>query len=98
MNRAPSEDEVLGYFTALSNWGRWGALDSIGTLNLITPEARCRAAALVSEGITVSCALDIVPNHASANAPFGTPPQRYMAMTCDAPIERDGQGWWYDLE
>ena len=40
----------------LSNWGRWGPDDEIGTLNLITPEKRLAAAALVQEGIIVSLA------------------------------------------
>jgi hypothetical protein len=42
----------------ISNWGRWGAGDQLGTLNLITPEKR-RAAALVRDGVTVSLALDL---------------------------------------
>jgi kynurenine formamidase len=40
----------------LSNWGRWGRDDELGTLNLITPAKRRAAAALVREGITVSLA------------------------------------------
>jgi kynurenine formamidase len=40
----------------LSNWGRWGEDDELGTLNLITPEKRRAAAALVKEGVTVSLA------------------------------------------
>ncbi|MEX0618125.1 MAG: cyclase family protein [Pseudohongiellaceae bacterium] len=43
----------------LSNWGRWGAEDGKGASNLITPEKRKTAAALVSEGITVSLAHDV---------------------------------------
>jgi kynurenine formamidase len=42
----------------LSNWGRWGRDDEIGTLNLVTPEKRKRAAALVMEGFSVSLASD----------------------------------------
>jgi kynurenine formamidase len=42
----------------LSNWGRWGADDEIGTLNLITPAKRREAAALVTEGVSVSLAAD----------------------------------------
>jgi kynurenine formamidase len=38
----------------LSNWGRWGKDDEMGTLNLITPAKRKQAAALVKEGISVS--------------------------------------------
>ena len=32
----PTEEDVLGWMTALSNWGRWGPEDELGTLNLIT--------------------------------------------------------------
>jgi kynurenine formamidase len=52
---APTQAEVLDYFTSCSNWGRWGKDDVLGTLNHITPEKRASAAALVSGGITVSC-------------------------------------------
>ena len=54
--RLPTEEEVLGYFQALSNWGRWGDDDQLGTLNLITPEKRQQAAALVKDGISIGCA------------------------------------------
>ncbi len=43
----------------ISNWGRWGKDDELGTLNLITPEKRLAAAKLVTEGVTVSLALDL---------------------------------------
>ena len=42
----------------LSNWGRWGKDDELGTLNLITPAKRRAAAGLVKEGVTVSLASD----------------------------------------
>jgi kynurenine formamidase len=42
----------------LSNWGRWGKDDEIGTLNLITPAKRKQAAGLVKEGFSVSLAAD----------------------------------------
>jgi kynurenine formamidase len=38
----------------LSNWGRWGKADQMGTVNLITPAKRKGAAALVREGYSVS--------------------------------------------
>ena len=44
--------------TELSNWGRWGKDDQIGTLNLITPAKRRQAAALVRDGVSVSLAAD----------------------------------------
>ncbi len=43
----------------ISNWGRWGANDQLGTLNLITPAKRREAASLVEDGVTVSMALDL---------------------------------------
>ena len=52
----PTEAEVLGYFDKLSNWGRWGDDDELGTVNLITPEKRKQALATVEEGVTVTCA------------------------------------------
>src|ERR1700730_11640034 len=45
--------------TDLSNWGRWGNNDELGTLNLITPAKRKQAASLVREGLGVSCARTI---------------------------------------
>ncbi len=44
--------------TELSNWGRWGEDGEIGALNLITPEKRLEAVALVQEGFSVSLASD----------------------------------------
>jgi kynurenine formamidase len=38
----------------VSNWGRWGSADELGTVNLITPQSRVRAARLVSSGEVVS--------------------------------------------
>ncbi len=37
----------------LSNWGRWGAADQRGTLNLITPAKSRDAARLARDGVTV---------------------------------------------
>jgi hypothetical protein len=55
----PSEAEWLDYFQTLSNWGRWGDDDTRGTLNLIMEERVRKAASLVREGITVSCAREV---------------------------------------
>jgi kynurenine formamidase len=52
----PSEEEVLSWFTRYRNWGKWGDDNFLGTLNYITPQKRRRAAASLSEGLTVSCA------------------------------------------
>ncbi len=65
----------------LSNWGRWGAQDERGALNLITPEVSAAAAALVSEGVTVSCALELAKTPAADNP---TPVMHFMTGAGDA--------------
>lgn len=77
--RVPDDDEVLSYFDTLSNWGRWGEDDELGTLNLITAAKRIAAAELVRVGRSVSCAWDIGSTPV-ADQPFG-PPQRFMVAT-----------------
>ncbi len=57
--QVPSEEEVFGYVKTLSNWGRWGPDDQLGTINHIGPEQRRQAAALVKDGVSVSCARTI---------------------------------------
>ena len=57
--RAPSEQEVVGYLKTVSNWGRWGSDDQLGTINLITPAKRVAAARLVRDGVGVTCARPI---------------------------------------
>ncbi len=71
----PSETQVLEWMTSLSNWGRWGGDDQLGCLNLIEPNKRRQAAALVRDGISVSCSRPIV----AGSAPGVTHPvQRFM--------------------
>jgi len=53
----------------LSNWGRWGKTDQLGTVNLITAAKRKSAAALVKEGFTVSLSSDAETTK-SADNPF----------------------------
>ena len=45
---------IEAYLTSLSNWGRWGDDDRIGTLNLITDEVRVAAASTIRTGRAVS--------------------------------------------
>ena len=51
-----TEEDIDRWMTELSNWGRWGEDDQLGAVNLITPEKRRQAAALVKEGVSVSLA------------------------------------------
>jgi kynurenine formamidase len=58
-----SPEEFAELHHRCSNWGRWGADDQRGALNLITAHRTASAAALVSSGVSVSCAhpLDTEP-------------------------------------
>jgi kynurenine formamidase len=75
----PTEAELFGYFESLSNWGRWGKDDTLGTLNLVTEEHRRRAVGLVRHGRSVSCAWDI--DTVELPGETGTTPKRRMANT-----------------
>ena len=78
----PSEEEVLGYFKSLSNWGRWGEEDQLGTLNFLSPKKTLQAASLVKEGVTVSCARTITWESAPD---IPNPPIHFMVES--------GEGW-----
>jgi kynurenine formamidase len=52
--RVPTAEEILDFYRTRRNWGRWGADDQVGAVNLITPQKRAAAAALVRTGRTVS--------------------------------------------
>ena len=69
--RTVTADMVRQWERELSNQGRWGADDELGTLNLITPELRVRAARLVREGISVSLSHDYIKEQAEdATSPW----------------------------
>ena len=55
----PPQSELDGIFKAVSNKGRWGDDDELGTLNYITPEKRIAAAGLVRSGNALSIARDL---------------------------------------
>ena len=55
----PTTEDLGRLFDSLKNWGRWGDDDEIGALNHLTPAHRAAAAALVSDGVTVSLAHDL---------------------------------------
>ena len=75
MATVPTEAQVKDYLRALSNWGRWGAEDELGTVNLITPAKRVAAARLVTEGVSVSCARPIATDIAADTT---VQPMRFM--------------------
>ena len=63
-----SQAQYDHWIDELSNWGRWGPDDELGAFNLITPARRAAAAALVTEGFTVSLASE-AQNYESIDVP-----------------------------
>src|SRR5439155_17278873 len=47
------------WISDISNWGRWGKDDELGTLNLITMAKRKAASRLVRVGVSLSLELDL---------------------------------------
>lgn len=58
-------------FQQIKNWGRWGADDRLGSVNLVTDATRMRAVALGRTGRTVSLSHDLLTDKADDNgSPF----------------------------
>jgi len=52
--RPKTKVDIDRLMTELSNWGRWGKEDQIGTLNHVTPEDIVKAASLIRSGDAVA--------------------------------------------
>jgi kynurenine formamidase len=65
----------------LSNWGRWGADDRIGTLNLITPACIATAARLVREGRLIDMGLPVSAQGIQVGLGGRINPLHVMSMT-----------------
>jgi len=70
--RAPrNAAEFDALFQQVSNWGRWGKDDQLGSVNLVTAAKRKEAVALVKQGISVSLAHNPLTERAEDNSnPF----------------------------
>jgi hypothetical protein len=78
------ESEFDQLFKSVSNWGRWGPEDELGTLNFLTPEKVAKAATLVRSGRTVSMSMPI-DTVASADNP--NPAIHHMTRSYDVKSE-----------
>src|SRR5688572_25852452 len=78
--------DIERWMTELSNWGRWGKEDQIGTVNLITAAKRKEAAALVKDGVAISLSHDYLKDKAPDN---GNPFVHKMLTTGDHPKGED---------
>ena len=75
-----TQAEYERWQTELSNWGRWGKDDELGTLNLITAAKRKQALALAKEGFSVSLARD-----ANVTKEVDNPCPQLWELTTDRP-------------
>src|SRR3989344_7919645 len=50
---------IPNYIKSVSNWGRWGKNDELGTINFITPAKTVKSILLARDGHAVSCARPI---------------------------------------
>ena len=67
--RNPAEFDEL--FQQVSNWGRWGKDDQLGSANLVTTAKRKQAIALVKDTVSVSLAHNPLTEPAEDNSrPF----------------------------
>jgi kynurenine formamidase len=76
----PTETEFRAVADRVRNWGRWGADDELGTLNLITPDTVRAAAALVRRGAVFSLGLDIDENGIWGGSTFRRNPVHLMTV------------------
>lgn len=86
-------------FAELSNWGRWGPEDELGTLNLIDDQCRQAAAAEIVTGEVVSLAMDFDRNGPQPAGDRRMNPQLTMLQTgTDLRLGRQHgavEGWGY---
>lgn len=73
----------------VSNWGRWGEDDELGTLNLITPEKRRDAAASVRSGTVISLGLELRSDLPQPSGSGRLNPQHVMTETGSDLAARD---------
>src|SRR5215469_11373173 len=74
--------DMQALFEACCNWGRWGPADERGTLNHLTAAETRAAAALVSEGRTVSLSRNF-PTQPGPENPW--PAHHHMVIAGDDP-------------
>ena len=96
----PTQDDVLGYFETLSNWGRWGDDDELGTLNHITDDVRLAAARAVRHGRSVSCAWEVAVPEEMERSTTTCPCAADMPGAEDMPVPtfRNDRRWGFSSE
>lgn len=79
VEKLTTPEDFAKYLNEKRNWGRWGDDDQMGTINLVTPAKRARAAAAVRSGriVSLSRPLPTVPKR------FEQPPTQHFMKRID---------------
>lgn len=87
-----SDEDIRAVYKKISNWGRWGPDDQLGTLNFISAYHRIAAAKLIAEGFSIGLGrhVDTIPSPMN-----NIPAQHYMVAAGDVAPE-SGPGVCYD--
>jgi kynurenine formamidase len=86
--------EFATLFAAVKSWGRWGAGDERGALNLLTADRVAAAARLVRSGVVVSLSL---PLNTSTALDCPTPAEFRMTQHNDADVGLGSMGFAKDF-
>jgi len=87
-----SEQDLRNLYQRISNWGRWGADDERGTLNLIDDAARLRGLQSAKDGLAICCGLTIPQQAAIDRNRY--PVQRFIFRAGDqVPANGFGSIW-----
>jgi kynurenine formamidase len=87
---ADREYEFKKVGAKLSNWGRWGADDELGTVNFITPEVRAAAAGLVRTGKVFDLGMPFGANGPQQGGGRFNPVHTMSMLPSDGPLFPDG--------
>lgn len=88
--------EVLALADKVRNWGRWGADDELGTLNLIDDAARRRGAACVTKGKAFSLALPLSSNGPQMGFVSGRINPELHPFSFPLTNDDGEDRWWHD--
>lgn len=93
----PLPPDVSDLAERVRNWGRWGADDQIGTLNLIDDDARRRGAACVVDGRAFSLAIPLSADGPQMGfVPGRKNPEHTVFSIGDAMSDEPGAQAWND--
>lgn len=89
-------EEYRSLGRALSNWGRWGPDDELGTVNYLTPQRRAAAAGLIRHGHTVELSLPLDQDGPQPPGGLRSNPVHVMTRLPNSPPQPGGFQYFDD--